>query len=148
MCVAAFSLLLLILGVLPSAAFGDTFCLLVMDSESLVCSPCLDPLLRLCRALPVLVQEERVLGVLVPRGPAQGSEDSPHIRIIEKKLSGLMQANDLRFPVLVDRFRVFGDLTGRGSAAVLFDRDRRLMKKYILPLSSRQLEELLDALLQ
>jgi hypothetical protein len=144
----AIALLLLVPRALPSPAPDNPFCLLIMDAESLVCTPCLDPLLRLCRALPAFIQEKCVLGILVPGGSAQTSDDSPHIRIIRKKLSGLMQANDLRFPVLVDSSRVFGDLTARGPAAVLFDRDRRFIKRYALPLSSRQEEELLGFLLK
>jgi len=143
--IAAF---LFFLGARPSAALGDAFCLLVMDAESLVCTPCLDPLVRLCRGLPAFIQEERVLGILVPGGSAQSSDDSPHIRIIQKKLSGLMQANDLRFPVLVDRSRVFAELAAGSAAVVLFDRNRRLIKRYSLPLSSRQQEELIDFLLR
>jgi hypothetical protein len=139
--------LFFLLSVLPTASLDGKFCLLMMDAESLLCTPCLEPLLRFCRALPDVVQEERVQGIVVFGGSRRDSGDNIHVRILKKKMAGFIQANSLKFSVYFDEYQVFKGLAPKGISAILFNQDRLSIKKYIFPLDPGQLDELLSLLL-
>lgn len=66
------------------------------------------------------------------------------MKIIEKKLRGFIQANEIKFPVLIDRFKIFKDLGEEGTAVIIFDGERKTIKKYVFPLRHGQKQEIMN----
>jgi len=81
------------------------------------------------------------LGVLVYQ-ETDNDEDNERIeKIIEKQLKGLIIGSNICFPFLYDKFHIFEGLDLERVTIILFDRSRKLLKKYTLPLTLEQKEE-------
>jgi len=67
-----------------------------------------------------------------------------NIQIIEKQLRGFISGNNIKFPIILDRNGVFSDLNldSSDTALILFDIQKRIIKKYKLPLTTEQLNEI------
>ncbi len=84
------------------------------------------------------------MGVLVYQ-VSDDNEDRPGFeRVIEGRLRGLIISSNIRFPFLYDKFHVFEGMDLEGATIILFDRSRKLLKKYALPLTREQIEEVLS----
>jgi len=127
---------------------GRSSCWVIMDIESFFCPPCLQPLLDFCRALPAVVQEERVHGILVSRAPEAGERAGRRRLIVQKKWLGFRQANDIRFSAVMDDSRFFSGMLKGGFMILLLDEETQSLKGYALPLRSAQIGELMGHLLK
>ena len=124
----------------------NTLLLLIIDFESFMCPSCLDSFLEFYHALkpPFPPLDEGILwGVLVFDEPEE-NEGVPAIKITEKKLRGFIMANDIKFPIMIDRFHIFKGLAKEGTAVIFFDRERKIIKKYVFPLRSKQIKEIIN----
>ncbi|MGB8952509.1 MAG: hypothetical protein WCC06_07570 [Candidatus Aminicenantales bacterium] len=135
-------------GQVASPAVEKKFCFILIDYDSLFCSPCLDLFLRFCNAIPVSVQESAVRGVVVYSDQSQQENSDIRERIMSKKIEGFIRANHIKFPVVVDHSHVFSPLKGGGTTAFLFDLERKVVNKYGFPLKPKELEEILSRLLK
>jgi len=126
---------------------GKNICWFLLDFDAIFCAPCLAPLFDLCRALPAIVQERQVRGVLVYSSPPDKERAERRAKIVRKKWQGFMKANDIRFPVAFDDAHVFNYLSKSGALLLLFDFDLHVIKKYGFPLTREQLNEILELLL-
>ncbi|GAG37071.1 unnamed protein product, partial [marine sediment metagenome] len=63
-------------------------------------------------------------------------------RIAEKKLRGFVAANNIKFPILIDKFHVFNGLAEEGTVVMVFDWNRKMVKRYVFPLNKGQIEEI------
>lgn len=129
----------------PPAVFGGkTQCWVLIDFDSMFCSPCLAPLLEFCRSLPRPIREESVRGILIygrrtPEG-ASGAYD----RVVRKKMQGFVKANDLGFKVFLDERHLFNGLVGSNAEVLVFDDKQQIVHKYVLPLRPQERNELLE----
>jgi hypothetical protein len=119
------------------------FLVVIIDVPSLMCFSCLDAFVDLCHSLPPSCQKEKLWGVLVPSGETEGESRLVKRMILEKKLRGFIKANGIKFPILVDRMRIFHELAKRGPGVVLFDPETRSLSMWTFPLSNRQIDEII-----
>lgn len=117
--------------------------LFIIDFDSFMCLSCLDSFLEFYHQLPSSLEEGRIWGILVFDEPARIAEQDHHFRIVEKKLRGFIKANQIKFPVLIDRFKAFKDLGEEGTAVVVFDGEKKTIKKYVFPLRQKQKKEIM-----
>lgn len=116
---------LLLAAVFPSiflaaeAGLEGSFALILINTDNLACSPCLESLKTICRALPPDVQEKRIIGILTYR---DGDKPDPRRgRIARTRWTGYSRANGILFPVCVDTAHVFNGLSEEGPTILLFD---------------------------
>jgi hypothetical protein len=114
--------------------------LFIFDFQDFSCMTCLDSFLALYRILPVRFKSSKTWGILIAKN--SGAEERKMIRIAEKKLKGFVRANQIKFPILVDRSRIFGEWTEKGSCVLVFDRAKKMLCRYEFPLTSEQFEEI------
>jgi len=120
--------------------------LFVFDFQDFSCMTCLDSFLGLYQKLPLRFRTAHVWGVLTIKR-TEGEEDR-QIRIAEKKLRGFIEANQITSPFLVDRSRVFGELTETGSSVLLFDKKRKVILRFEFPLTGEQFEKIFAYLME
>jgi hypothetical protein len=125
---------------------GKSLLVAVIDAETFFCSPCLERFLDFCRSLPEDTLRDRVRGVLVFSSEEDQEESEIQSRIIAKKLRGFLRAQGIPFPVILDYSHIFDSLTKDAPCFLLLDAGRLLLKKYLLPLSAGQGEEIREAL--
>lgn len=114
--------------------------LFILDFRDFSCMTCLDSFLGLYRILPFRLKKTKTWGVLVVK-KSEG-EENRLVKIAEKKLKGFIQANQITIPFLVDRSRIFGEWTEKGSCVLLFDGAKRILYRYEFPLTGEQFEEI------
>jgi hypothetical protein len=118
--------------------------LFILDFRDFSCMVCLESFLELYRRLPLRVKSRESWGILIV--PPGQEKDESVIRIAEKKLEGFVRANQIIFPVLVDRYQVFGEMAEKGSGIVLFDEARQMVNRFDFPLDSAQFQKILEIL--
>ncbi len=127
-----------------SLAGTQKFILLLIDHQSLFCPLCQEIFQKFCDLLRSSGLDEHAIGVLVYQ-VSDDCEDRPGFeRNIKRRLSGLIIGSNIRFPFLYDEFHIFEGMELEGAAVILFDRSRKLLKKYALPLTREQKEEVLS----
>ncbi|MFB0564444.1 MAG: hypothetical protein ACETWK_02045 [Candidatus Aminicenantaceae bacterium] len=114
---------------------------IIFDFKSLFCPLCLEALVDFCNTLHSYGQDIFTLGVAVRDSDSNDSNDKS-IKIAEKQIKGFVFANKIKFPILLDKYRVFAGLNPDGTTVILFDRARKMLKKYTLPLTSEQVNEI------
>jgi len=120
---------------------AQKFILLIIDYQSLFCPLCVEIFQNFCALLHSSGQEGYTLGILVFR-VSDDDEDRERVeKIIEKQLKGLIIGSNIRFPFLYDKSHIFEGIDLEGVAIILFDRSRKLLKKYTLPLTIKEKEE-------
>jgi hypothetical protein len=89
-------------------------------------------------------KEESVLGLLISDEEENELSSERDMQIIEKQLTGFISGNSIKFPIIVDRDGVFNDLNSdsSGTALILFDIQKKTVKKYKFPLTEEQLNEI------
>lgn len=120
------------------------FILLIIDDQSLFCPLCLEIFQNFCDLLRSSGLDEHAMGVLVYQVSDNDADRQGFEKIIEKRLRGLIIGSNIRFPFLYDEFHIFEGMDLKGAAVILFDRSRKLLKKYALPLTHEQKEEVLS----
>jgi hypothetical protein len=134
------------LSVAPNAV--GIRCWIVLDLDSLSCSPCLEPLLDFRRVLPERVQEERIMAVLVT-GRSSGDETGRRrATIARKKWQGYSKANGIRFAGVVDEAGFFRAPLQAAAVLLLFDRENGRLKAYPFPLRPGQIDEIMAVLIR
>jgi len=126
-----------------SSNFGHAqkFILLIIDYQSLFCPVCLENFQNFCDLLRSSGQEESAMGVLIFQVSDKGEDMERIEKIIEKQVRGLVIGSNIRFPFLYDEAHVFEGIDLEGATIILVDRSRALLKKYTLPLTLEQKEE-------
>lgn len=126
---------------------GRPLLLFIIDFGMLMCPSCLDSFLGFYQEFSGLIEEGMAWGILILDKPSEEKDGtSLSVTIAEKKLKGFRRANDIKFPILIDPFAVFAELAHEGTALVLFDRSRNIVRKYNFPLTPSEKKELLDVL--
>ncbi len=115
---------------------ADPSLLFIIDFTDFMCPACLDSLLNLCRLLPRHIQQERVWGIVVFPHPHSTA-------ILEKKVRGFQKANNIAFPILLDRDHIFRSLATQGTTLFLFSPLHGSIIKLSFPISSADTERLL-----
>jgi len=135
-----------IFGAAGSAADngGGPFALVLIDTDALACSPCLEPLQALCRAVPPEVQGKRLRGVLTYR---DGEKPDPRrARVARTRWTGYSRANGIIFPASVDEVHAFNRLSEEGTTILLFDEAAGCVRCWIAPFKPEALRELAEFL--
>lgn len=133
-------------GAIGFAADGGVmpFALVLIDTDALACSPCLEPLQALCRAVPPEIQEKRLRGVLTYR---DGEKPDPRrARIARTRWTGYSRANGIHFPVSVDEVHAFNRLGEEGTTILLFDEAAGCIRRWNAPFKPDALRELTEFL--
>ncbi|MHB8053909.1 MAG: hypothetical protein ACYDH3_01450 [Candidatus Aminicenantales bacterium] len=121
-----------------------SFALVLIDADGLACSPCLEPLQALSRALPADVQEKRLIGVLTYR---DGEKSDPRRgQIARTRWTGYSRANAILFPISVDTAHAFNRLSEEATTILLFDDSTGCVRQWSAPFSPDVLRELAEFL--
>lgn len=118
------------------------FFLVVFDFESFSCPLCLDSFKNFCEALQSKGQEDSAVGILTYRNPEGEKAVDDYTKIIEKKLRGFTIGNNIEFPILLDKFHIFNGTSLKGTGVILIDASKGILKRYTLPLTKKQLDEI------
>jgi hypothetical protein len=124
--------------------FGNKWLLFILDFQDFSCMTCLDSFLMLYRHLPFRFKTSRSWGILVVKKSEK--EERKQLWIAEKQLRGFVRANDITFPVLVDRGRLFGGVAEKGSCVLLLDGTGSLIHRYEFPLTGEEFTEIFKIL--
>jgi hypothetical protein len=110
-----------------------------LDYSAISCSLCLDSFLTLCNTLKTEKGENiMVVGVII----SEDSEDENRAKIIEKQLRGFAKANNIDFPLILDKSNIFKESHFEDSI-ILFDIVSKSVKKYKFPLDKKRLKEII-----
>ena len=120
--------------------------LFILDFHDFSCMTCLDSFLGFYHKIPSRLKISSAWGILVVKN-AEETENNL-IRIAEKKLKGFVRANQIIFPILVDRQQVFQGMAEEGSCVILFDGSQRTIHRYDFPLGGEEFEEIFDILIE
>lgn len=129
---------------LEASSQSEKLILFVTSLEKLMCFPCLNPFLDFYKLLPSPFREDRVWGVVVYENSKINEERLLYEKIVQKKLRGFLIANDINCPVVLDSFHSFKELFEEGTTILVFDKSRKVVEKYVFPLSKKQIEEILS----
>lgn len=114
--------------------------LIFVDYSTISCSFCLDSFLALCNILGKQRNDESVvIGVV----SSDDLEDENKIKIIKKQLRGFIKANNINFPLILDKTNVFKELNLENTVIVI-DVSSDIIKKFKFPLSKMQMKELIE----
>lgn len=118
--------------------------LLIIESGFLNCSLCLQSFTKFIETINANGLERSVLGVLTFDKEEDELSSERDIQIIEKQLRGFISGNNIKFPVILDRNGVFNSLNSDSSATalILFDIQKKIVKKYVFPLTRKLLSEI------
>jgi len=134
---------------LPAAAGesfpGGRFALVLIDVDSLSCSPCSAPLETLCRAVPPSVQEERIIGILTYQDGR--TPDPKRAGIVRTKWTGYSRAGGIRIRASVDEAHVFNRMNGEGITVLLLDPSAGIIKRWAPPFPPGAVEAIVRFLL-
>ena len=126
------------------AVFDKKLLLFILDFQDFSCMTCLDSFLGLYQQLPVRFKTSKTWGILVVKN--SGKEENKQHWIAEKKLRGFIGANQITFPILMDRAHVFRELAEEGSGVMLFDGIENTVHRYNFPLTGYQFQEIFEIL--
>ncbi len=123
---------------------SDKKFLLIIDMGFINCSLCLQSFTKFIETINANGLEKSVLGILIFYKEENELISEKNIQIIEKQLRGFISGNDIKFPIVLDRNGVFNDLNldSSDTALILFDIQKKVIKKYIFPLTKEQLNEI------
>jgi len=116
--------------------------LLIIDFGDFMCFYCLESFLQFCYSLPHQFQDQYVWGVVIFDSNIGSESEDVAVKIVEKKIRGFRKANKVRFPILVDRSRIFSSLAGKGTTVVILKGEAQEVERYIFPLSRQQIAEI------
>jgi hypothetical protein len=121
----------------------DPLVLFIIDFSDFMCPACLDSLLSACEALPIHLLEENVRGIVVFSKEVSGFQEEKAARILLKKIRGFQAANQIRFPLILDKDGMFAAAAGRGSCVILLDAAASTLIRFSIPLSPKEFSQLL-----
>ena len=120
--------------------------LFIIDFKSFMCPSCLDSFLEFYHTLGCSFEDKMIWGILVFDKPAKMQEEDLSTKIIEKKLRGFITANDIKFPIIIDRFHIFKSMGQEGTAVIVFDRQKKAVRKYVFPLRQIKIQEIIESM--
>ncbi len=108
------------------------------------CSLCLQSFTKFIEIINANELEKSVLGILVFYKEEDELSSEIDIQIIEKQLRGFISGNNIKFPIVLDENGVFSDLNLdlSDTALILFDIQKKIIKKYKFPLTKEQLNDI------
>ncbi|HDZ27242.1 hypothetical protein LCGC14_0793220 [marine sediment metagenome] len=117
---------------------------LIIDMDFINCSLCLQSFTKFIETINANELEKSVLGILIFHEDEDELSSEIDIQIIEKQLRGFILGNNIKFPIILDKNGVFSDLDLDLSvtALILFDVQKKVIKKYKFPLTKEQLNEI------
>ncbi len=121
----------------------DPLIFIIIDFRDFMCPACLDSLIRLCDVIPTPLIEESVRGIVVFSKEDAGSQDDA-VKIMRKKIRGFQKANQIRFPLILDRDGIFAAAAHKGSCVIVFDPAGSSLTRFFLPLSQQKINQLLQ----
>ena len=127
-------------GVLQS----DKLVLFIIHIDSLMCFPCLNPFLDFYKLIPSPFRENRLWGVVIYENSEKNEQNLHRKKIVKKKLRGFLQANNIECPIVLDSFQCFKEFSRGGTTLLIFDQKRKVVEKYVFPLSKKQKERILN----
>ncbi len=116
--------------------------LLVLDFSDFNCPLCLDSLLNFCRMLPPNYSGVSVWGIVVNNKDQDKNQNSLSIQIMEKRIRGFIEANDIGFPLVLDRHGMFNRLSHQGSTLMVLDFKKQIVSSYDFPLESQEIQHI------
>ena len=116
-------------------------CFLIINTDFLDCPLCKEKINNLIEAVNNYNLENYFLGVLVISQEKDLNNDI-NIKIIERKLNGFIKGNEIKFPIIVDRERIFNEFSTDNICLILFDSQKNIIKRYTLPLSNKLIKEI------
>jgi len=116
-------------------------CFLIINTDFLDCPLCKEKINNLTEAVNNYNLEDYFLGVLVISQEKDLNNDI-NIKIIERKLNGFIKGNEIKFPIIVDRERIFNEFSKDDICLILFDSQRNIIKRYTMPLSNILIDEI------
>ena len=118
--------------------------LLIIDMGFINCSLCLQSFTKFIETINANELEKSVLGILIYYKEENELNAEKNIKIIEKQLRGFISGNNIKFPIILDKNGVFSDLNLdlSDTALILFDIQKKVIKKYKFPLTKEQLNEI------
>lgn len=117
--------------------------LIIMEPKIFFCPFCLEPVIRLIDSFQISGQDCVITGVFLWKNFEDNQDPSKSERIIEKKIEGFMEGNEIPFPFILDKNHVFDGLNIEAPAVILLDPSTNQMQKYTFPLSQSQLREIM-----
>jgi hypothetical protein len=124
----------------------QSFLIYIIDFNDFMCMSCLNSFLEFYHILPPPFQNERSLGILVDDHQNQQKNRSKSQKIIKKKLTGFIKANQIGFPIFIDSSGIFKYLSDNGTAVIIFSEALEMSRTYTFPLSFREKEEIFNTL--
>jgi hypothetical protein len=117
---------------------------LIIDMDFINCSLCLQSFTKFIETINANELEKSVLGILILEREENELNSKKNIQIIEKQLRGFISGNNIKFPIILDKNGVFSDLNLDlgDTALILFDIQKKVIKKYKFPLTKEQLNEI------
>lgn len=122
----------------------DKLVLFIVKYDNLICSPCLNSFLDFYQFLPYPSRENMVWGIIVYDNPEEKERREVYRRIVEKKSRGFFKANNITCPIVLDHSHNFKIFSKKSAAILLFEREKRILKKYDFPLNEKQKKEILN----
>jgi len=122
---------------------------LFIDFDAVLCASCLDRLLDFARALPDIIQEERLRGIVVYREPAEADQALRRGKIVARKWEAVRKTHGLKFPAVFHSGPPFREWMGAaGIKLVCLDQAGGRVRVYDLPLGPGQVDEVRAILLK
>ncbi len=118
--------------------------LLIIDMSFINCSLCLQSFTKFIEIINANGLEKSVLGILIFDKEEDELSFEIGLQIIEKQLRGFISGNNIKFPIILDKNGIFSDLNLdlSDTALILFDIQKKAIKKYKFPLTKEQLNEI------
>ena len=123
---------------------ADKLVLFIVKFDNLICSPCLNPFLDFYHLLPYPSRENMVWGIIVYDNPEEKERREIYRRIVQKKSRGFFKANNITCPIVLDHSHGFKIFSKKRTVILLFEREERILKKYVFPLNEKQKKEILN----
>jgi len=116
--------------------------LLFLDFADFNCPLCLDSFLDFCRMLPPHNHGVSIWGIVVNSEDIENSPDAYSVQILGKKIRGFTIANNLDFPLILDRSHIITKLINKGSQAILLNPNGRIFERYTFPLDPQSIQKI------
>lgn len=116
--------------------------LIILEPKVFFCPLCVESVVRFIDTLRVKESDCFVTGVFLWKSYEDKENAQKSLRIIEKKIRGFKEGNQIPFPIILDKDHVFQGLDIETPGIIFLDRFNGRMKKYTLPLNPTQLQEI------
>ena len=123
---------------------NDKIIILIIHKNIVFCPLCQDLLTDFCNQLYAEELENKTIGIFIPDNSDASSKEIDHFSILKKQLRGFEKSNNIRFPLVIDKERIFWEFYFDKADIIFIDIKRNILRKYKLPLSLDQWKELIS----